>query len=407
MNTEGNSKMNIDMRSLRSIAVGVIAAATLAACSSGAPAGPQTTSPQPTDGASQGPSGQEPVLDITEVYGKGPGGETAASYSDLELTDQDKEKLKAGNFSVALNFHQLDNAVNYNKLQVAKSLLEENGVKVIATTDANSDANKLSNDVETTIGLKPDLIVSIAYDASANRPIFEKARDAGIKLVFMETAPNGFVGGKDYAALVSTDYTGNGRFAAEYLAYLMNYKGTVGVVYLDADLWSCNVRDQAFRDVIAKYPDMEIVADKGFAEIDKAGSVADAILAQFPDVDAMYSTWDTPAEQIMASAKAVGRDDLLIATVDLGENTARVIAEGGMIKAVGAPRSHADGVALAMSAMYALIDKPLPSTFIGTPTMGAVQSNVLDAYKASYSQDPDPQLVAVWEQATGKKWQNG
>lgn len=387
------------------IASAAIASLLLASCASGEAAVSGSPTPQePGASGSPAPSGERPVLDITEVFGEGPGGEAPAAYSDLELTPEDQAKLKEGGFSVALNFHQLDNAVNYNKMQVAKGLLEENGVKVIATTDANSDANKLSNDVETTIGLNPDLIVSIAYDASANRPIFEKARDAGIKLVFMETAPNGFEGGKDYSALVSTDYAGNGRFAAEYMAYTLGYKGTVGVVYYDADLWSCNVRDQAFRDVIAKYPDMKIVADKGFAEIDKAGSVADAILAQYPDVDGMYATWDIPAEQIMASAKAVGRDDLVITTVDLGENSARVIAEGGMIKAVGAPRSHADGVAIAMSAMYALIDKPMPSSFVATPTMGAIQENVLDAYVAVFNQDPDPQLVQVWEQATGQTW---
>ena len=85
------------------------------------------------------------------------------------------------------------------------------------------------------------------------------------------------------------------------MAYLLDYKGTVGIAYYDADVWKCNQRDQAFRDVMEKYPDIEVVADQGYADFNQAGVVGDAILAQYPDVDAIYATWDSPAEQIIES----------------------------------------------------------------------------------------------------------
>jgi len=187
------------------------------------------------------------------------------------------------------------------------------------------------------------------------------------------------------------------------MAYLLDYKGTVGIAYYDADVWTCNQRDQAFRDVMEKYPDIEVVADQGYADFNQAGVVGDAILAQYPDVDAIYATWDSPAEQIIESAVAVGRDDLIVTTVDLGDSSARIMAENGMIKAIGSPRSYEDGNAIAMSALYALIDKDLGSGYIATPTMGVTSENLLDAYKTIFNTEPDSAIVDLWNENIGSK----
>ncbi|MDC7289961.1 substrate-binding domain-containing protein [Blautia schinkii] len=339
-----------------------------------------------------------PELDIKEIYGKSPDGELATLATELKLTDEEIAKVKEGNFKVAICMHQMDNNVNTAKVDLIKSIMEENGVEVIAVTDGQSKVETMISNLETTIAMKPDLIISIAYDVNAMVPVFEAVRDAGIKLVFFECAPAGFKAGEDYAALVSTDYYGNGRFAAEYMAYLLDYKGKVGIAYYDADVWTCNQRDDAFREVMEKYPEIEVVADQGYAEITDAGIVADAILAQNPDIDGLYATWDTPAEEVMASAQAVGRDDLIITTVDLGENSSRILAENGMIKAIGSPRSYEDGRAIAMTALYALLDKDMGAGYIATPTMGVTGENVLEAYRTIYNTEPSDEIIKIWEE---------
>ena len=347
-------------------------------------------------------NGEEPVLDINEIYGLSPAGDLAELAGDLSLTDEEVQKIKDGNFRVAICMHMLNNDVNVTKANLIKDTLESYGIDVIAVTDGESDVDTMITNLETVMAMSPDLIISIAYDVNAMVPIFEQVRDAGIKLVFFECAPTGFEAG-NYAALVSTDYYGNGRFAAEYMAYLLDYKGTVGIAYYDADVWTCNQRDQAFRDVMEKYPDIEVVADQGYADFNQAGVVGDAILAQYPDVDAIYATWDSPAEQIIESAVAVGRDDLIVTTVDLGDSSARIMAENGMIKAIGSPRSYEDGNAIAMSALYALIDKDLGSGYIATPTMGVTSENLLDAYKTIFNTEPDSAIVDLWNENIGSK----
>lgn len=372
----------------------------LAACGGGTGSSAPAAQPvKDSSAAAPAPAGQEPELNITQIYGSGPNGETAASSADLELTDEEIQQLADGGFKVAICMHQTDNAVNYTKMEVMRQAFEDYGIEVVAVTDAQQDPAKMQSDVESAIAHSPDLIVSCCADQDSNVATFEMVKEQGIQMVFYEVPPAGWKAGEDYAALISSDYEGNGRFAGEYMAWLLNYTGTVGVVYLDANVWTCNVRDQAFRDVIAQYPDMEIVAESGFAEVSLAGAAADGILANHPDIDGIYATWDDPAEQVMASAVSAGRDDIIITTTDLGDNTARVIAENGPIKAVGAPSSYTDGMAITHAACYALLGKELPSTFIVTPTTGVARSNVLEAYELIYNKPASSELTAAWEAA--------
>ena len=357
---------------------------------------PQTESPSAQDPGTEAPSGEKPLLDETAVYGKGPNGETATSYLELSLTEEEKAKLKEGNFRVALNFHMLSNPFNYVKKDVIVKELEEAGVEIVAITDGQQDAAKMVDDIDTTIALKPDLIFTIAYDPSTQDASFRRVQEAGIKMVFFECAPSSMTAGEDYEALVSTDFYGNGRMAAEWLAWKLNYEGTVGMTYLDADVWTCLQRDEAFRTVMAKYPGIKIVAEEGYAAENAAGSAADGILAKFPDVDAIYSTWDGPAIQAAASAKAVGRNDLIISTVDLGDDSARMIATDDILRFTATGSPYDDGMANAMVIMYALLDKELPSTFIATPSTGVENDNVLDVYKEIFNTDPPKELVEAY-----------
>ena len=339
-----------------------------------------------------------PVLDVAEVYGKGPNGEIGSSYLDLSLSDEDVQKLADGNYKVAICMHMMSNAVNFTKVQVMQSEFEKYGVEVVSVSDADMNAATMTSNIEAAIALNPDLIIACLPDAIANKPACEAAEAAGIKMMFFELPPSGWIAGEDYVALESPDYYGNGRFAAEYMAALLNYEGTVGIAWADIDYWTCTLRDQAFREVMDKYPGIEVVADEGFAEVSLAGTVADGIFARFPEIDGMYSTWDDPAEQVCASARAAGRNDLIVTTVDLGDNTARVIAEHGMIKAVGSPRAYEDGLAISITACYALIEKELPSPFIATPTIGVDSTNVLEAYKIVTGSEPPQELVDAWNE---------
>ena len=127
----------------------------------------------------QGQTFDEPELNITEVYGLGPNGETAGSSLDLTFTEDELAQLKDGGFKVGVSMHMLNNASNTIKIDVMKGILAERGVEVVATTDAQLDPAKMVSDMESIMVMEPDVIVSCVADPISNKSIFEQARDAG------------------------------------------------------------------------------------------------------------------------------------------------------------------------------------------------------------------------------------
>ncbi|MGF6947682.1 ABC-type sugar transport system substrate-binding protein [Neobacillus sp. B4I6] len=88
----------------------------------------------------------------------------------------------------------------------------------------------------------------------------------------------------------------------------------------------------------------------------------------------------------MAAARAAGRDDLVITTIDLGATAALEMAKDGLIKGLGAQMPYHQGVAEAILAGYALLGKQAPA-YVAVPALKVTKENLLDAWKLVYNQD--------------------
>lgn len=175
-----------------------------------------------------------PTIDFnnTTVYGDvGPDGSVPGGLEDVQLTDEEIQKVKDGNFKVAICYHQLDNQVNQSKLSACQEVLEELGIEVVAVTDAQSDAVKEVDQLETALALNPDALLSMPYDVEVTKAAYQKYIDAEIPVVFMENASADFTAGEDYVAVTNSDSYGNGMFAAMLLAESIGYEGKVAMVY--------------------------------------------------------------------------------------------------------------------------------------------------------------------------------
>lgn len=333
-----------------------------------------------------------------EVFGVGPDGAPAGSLADVQLTDEEKQQIREGNYTVAFCYHQLDNQVNQVKLKAAQETFEELGIEVVSVTDAQSNADKLVSDIETTMALKPDVLLSMPYDPDATAAAYKEVTKAGTKLILMENAATGLEPGKDYATIVNSDSYGNGKYAADILAKELGYKGNVAMVVYDVPFFTTNERDRAFKEVMEKdYPDITIVEEVGFTDISRVGEAADALFATFPDVDGVYASWDIPAQDVIASAKSIGRDDLKITTVDLGENAARMIAQNDMIVGTGCPRSYESGVIEALATAKTLLGKKIPA-YLASASQPIAHDNLLEGYKKAFHMDPPEALVKAYEE---------
>ncbi len=132
------------------------------------------------------------------------------------------------------------------------------GVKAEFLGPAVSDATKQVEIFESVIARKPAAIAVSPNDPSTVTASIKKAMDQGIPVITWDAdAP-------DSARIlyIGTDNVAAGRTAGEEMAKAIGMKGKIAII--DGALTALNAqqRVQGFKEAIAKYPDIQIVADE-------------------------------------------------------------------------------------------------------------------------------------------------
>ena len=323
-----------------------------------------------------------------KILSKGPNGEEPAPASSVSLSAEEIEKIRGLKAKAAIVLHYARN--DWSEAQVAglKSQFEKMGIEVIAVTDAGFIAERQVANIESVLMLHPQIIVSIPTDAVFTAAAYKNASQQGVKLVFMDNIPQGFEAGKDYVSVVSADNYGNGVASAHLMAMALQSKGQIGLVYHAADFFVTRQRYDAFKKTIAEnYPDIRIVAEQGIREPDFYGDAdraAYVMLTANQNLNGIWAVWDVPAEGVIAAARTVGKEHLVITTIDLGLNVAIDMAQpNGLVKGVGAQRPYDQGVVEALLAGYGLLGKPAPA-YVALPALAVTRENLPDAWKTVY-----------------------
>ena len=331
-----------------------------------------------------------------QVFSTGPSGETPTPASEVTLTDEELAQIKAMNATAAIVLHYAGN--DWSTAQVAglQYQFEKMGIEVIAITDANFKTEKQVADIETVLAKNPNIIVSIPVDPVATSAAYKAAADQGVQIVFMDNIASNLVQGTDYVSVVSADNYGNGVAAAHLMAKFIDGAGKIGIVYHEADFFVTRQRFEAFKKTITdNYPEIEIVEEQGINGPDFAGDgekAASAMLTKHPDLKGIWGVWDVPSEGILAAARTMGREDLVITTIDLGLNAAVEIAKGGIIKGLGAQRPFDQGVTEAILAGYGLLGKEAPP-YVALYALPVEKANILEAWETVYHADPPQALI--------------
>ena len=329
-----------------------------------------------------------------QVLSTGPNGEEPTAAAEITLSDEDLETIRAMNATAATVLHYGGNDWSQAQVDGLRHQFEVMGIEVIAVTDAGFSAATQMSDIETILAQNPSIIVSIPTDPVATASAYRMAAERGVELVFMDNVPSGLTAGEDYVSVVSADNYGNGVASAHLMAQgLGDEGGQIGIVYHAADFFVTRQRYDAFRATIEEnYPNIEIVAEQGIGGPDFTGDaerVASAMMISNRDIDGIWAVWDVPAEGVIAAARAAGRDDLVVTTIDLGENVAIDMARGGFVYGLGAQRPFDQGVTEAMLAGYGLLDREAPA-YVALPALPVTQGNLLDAWQEVYSTEaPD------------------
>ena len=335
-----------------------------------------------------------PTLAAERPETVGPNGEKPSPVASLELSDAEVAKVKEGGYSAALVWHELydwSNAVANG----AKAEFERLGIDVVAETNAGFDTSRQKSDVETVMSKKPSIIVSLPIDPPTASTVYGVARDAGVKLVFIDNAVKGFTHGKDYVTVVSADLFQIGNKSAIALAKALDGKGKVGYMYHDADFPVTNQRDQAFKWTIEnEYPGMEIVIESGMTDPANAEDIARAMLSKNPDLDGIYTPWAEPALGVLSVLRQQDNKKTKVVTIDLNEPAALDMLNGGNMAAIIADEAYNIGVNAARAAAAGLLGKSV-DPFLVVDALAIGPDNVEQGWSQSLNKTPPATVSAA------------
>ncbi len=342
-------------------------------------------------------SGNPADLGPPSIIGQGPNGAKAASINDVQLSEAEAAKAKAGKFKVGLVMHTMNLDWSQLQIQGIKDTLGKYGVEIIGVTAADYKADKQMSDIENTVQRHPDGIISIPVDGTATAPAYKKAAEAGVKLVFMDNVPTGLSYPKDFASMVSADSQGNGWIAAKALSQCIPQGGTVGIINFGIDFFVTNERTKGVKDWLAKNrPDIKI-KQADFTDPSKVTQIAGDFLTANPDVQGLFAVWDAPAMDTLSAMRAQGIN-IPVTTIDLSLESAMSIAKGGPLVGTGSQRPYDQGVAEGLAMVKALIGEQ-PPAWIGVQSLPVVQSNLLEGYKTVFHKDAPAELVKACKAA--------
>jgi ribose transport system substrate-binding protein len=331
-----------------------------------------------------------------QVFSTGPQGESPTAASEVTLNEEELAEIQGMGATAAIVMHYSGDDWSAAQIAGLRDQFGQMGIEVIAETDADFDAETQVSDIETVLARNPSIIVSIPTDPVATASAYRQAAEQGVKIVFMDNVPQGFTPGQDYVSVVSADNYGNGIASAHLMAEALGGAGQVGMVFHAADFFVTRQRYDAFKATIEEnYPNIEIVEEQGIAGPDFAGQadqVASAMLTRNAELGGIWAVWDVPAEGVINAIRTAGREnDVVVTTIDLGQNVAISLAQGGTVKGLGAQRPFYQGVTEAKLAGYGLLEKEAPP-FVALPALPVTTENVLEAWQEVYHQDP-PQAL--------------
>ncbi len=227
----------------------------------------------------------------------------------------------------------------------AKAVAAENNAEILyfAPTTANNleEQTRLVDDL---ITQKVDGIVLVPVDSEGIIPAIERANAAGIPVALANTKANGgefitFSAVENYDAMLEV---------AEYMVEKLGGKGKVVIIEGTAGAQTAIDRLKAINDVLAKNPDIEILASQT-AEFTRAKAleVMENLLQTHPEIDAVIACNDEEALGAIEAMDAAGRlEGTLVSGFDGNSDALKAVTAGRMTVTMfqNAPAQAGDAV---------------------------------------------------------------
>lgn len=339
------------------------------------------------------------VRSSTCGIGRGPFGEKASQANGLLLTESEIFSLRQMKLTAAISFHYAGKAWMELHQKGIKDVFDNIGISLIAVTDAHFNPELQCRQLESLLILEPDIMIAVPTDNQRTSEAFKKVVGSKAKLILITNVPDGITP-KDYVSCVSINERSHGQNMGHGLGEYMVKHGlkNYGIVSYDANFYATNQRDNAAKQVMEEeYPDMHLCNELLFSNEDELYKKACEYIKRYPEVEAIYVSWDGPAMKVIAALTDMGRSDIAIVTGDLDSQGALNMARGGMIKMLSAQCPYEQGQAIAWAAANAMLNKKVPS-FIGLEPISVTPDNLLKSWKKVFKENPGVELVEAFRE---------
>lgn len=171
--------------------------------------------------------------------------------------------------------------------------------------DSKDDMNKQLGQVESLIAEGVSAIIVNPVTTDASGPITDKAKAANIPIVSVNRP---FKNQADAASYCGGDSLQSGVLEMEYLAKKLNGKGNVVIMIGEPSQEAAVKRTEGFKQVLAKYPDMKVVAEQT-ANWDRAKGMAlmENWLQSGKQIDVVAANNDEMAIGAIKAIEAAGK----------------------------------------------------------------------------------------------------
>ena len=170
---------------------------------------------------------------------------------------------------------------------------------------ADSPAKQVG-DVEDLMVKGINALVILPHDSAPLTPVVEEVYNSGVYTVVVD---RGLIKEAQHV-YIAGDNPGLGRVSAEWMAKAMEGKGKI--VVLEGIPCVINTeRVEAFKAVIAKYPDLEIMdSQPAYWSTQKGLEIMENYLQKYDKIDAVWAQDDDVLKGVLQAYKESGRNDI-------------------------------------------------------------------------------------------------
>lgn len=288
-------------------------------------------------------------------YGCGPSG------------NSDGEKV------IGVSMLSLQSEFVVNVKDAMEEAAKEQGVRLIVN-DAQREAVRQIQQIESFISQGVDAIILNPCEMEASSPAVRKAQEAGIPIINVNSetaaAPDGFVGSRDEESA---------EIALEYIAQQLGGKGNIVVMHGYMGQAAQLKRAAATKTVMAKYPDITILAEQT-AEWDRAKAMSlmeNWIQSYRNQIHAVFAQNDEMGMgALQALEQANLKDQVVVVSIDAIADALQAVKNGRLDATVyqNAKAQGEQAVQMALDFIYQKDSVEEKSVFI--PFQLVTQENV-------------------------------